>query len=232
MERKRLLVIGEQPQVADWFSRAFAAEFDILSARSGVEAINKAVLLRPHCILLDAKMPKIGDVMLSKVFKMIEQTRSIPILMLCEKPGHEIRRKLQEIGVIDWIEKPLSIEEASEAIHRALRTSLVERRRTPRVKAKIPVIIRVRDDQDQEAEIPSEMEDVSRLGALVSLPVRIRIGQRVEIRRPDPVLGSDHPLSTKARVVWSDDDGDTGFYWHGLEFLYHSAHWVIRQYRQ
>ncbi|MBZ5552633.1 MAG: response regulator [Acidobacteriia bacterium] len=232
MTRKRLLVVGGEPQVNDWLARAFATEFEILTAQTGVEAINKAVLQRPTCILVDAKMPRMGEHLLSKVFKMIEQTRSIPIVMVCENPDPEFRKMFQEMGVVACIEKPLSLEQVASVIDRALRTPSVERRRSPRVKAKIPVVIRVGDAEEHEAEIATELEDVSRLGALVSLPIRIDARERIEIRRPDMTPDDDAWLTTSARVVWSDEEESDGLYWHGLEFLNPSTQWIIRQYVQ
>jgi FixJ family two-component response regulator len=232
MTRKRLLVVGGGAQVNDWLARAFATEFEILTAQTGVEAINKAVLHRPTCILLDARMPRMGEHVLSKVFKMIDQTRSIPIVMVCENPDPEFRKMFHEMGVVDCIEKPLTLERVARVIDHALRTPSVERRRSPRAKTKIPVVIRVDNIEDQEAEIGTDLEDVSRLGALVSLPIRIDARQRIEIRRPDLTPEGADCLTTSARVVWSDEEESDGLYWHGLEFLNPSTQWVIRQYLQ
>jgi len=232
MTRKRLLVVGGEPQVNDWLARAFAADFEILTAKTGVEAINKAVLHRPTCILVDAKMPRMGEYLLSKVFKMIDQTRSIPIVMVCENPDPEFRKMFQEMGVVDCIEKPLSLERVVSVIDRALRTPSVERRRSPRVRTRIPVVLRVVNIEDQEAEIATDLEEVSRLGALVSLPIRIDARQRIEIRRKDVTPKGEDCLTTSARVVWSDEEESDGLYWHGLEFLNPSTQWIIRQYIQ
>jgi DNA-binding response OmpR family regulator len=232
MMKKRVLVIGGEPQVNEWLARALRADFEILTARSGVEAINKAVLYRPTCILLDALMPGIGDFKLSKVFKIIDQTRVIPILLVCENPDPEFRKMLQEMGVADCIEKSFSPEQVSRVIDRVLKMPLGERRKTPRVRTKIQAIIRIRRDEDQEAEIVSELEEVSRLGALVSLPLRVGVRQRVEIRRMDPTLKGEEHLSTSACVIWNDGEENDGLYWHGLQFLNPSTQWTIRQYIQ
>ena len=232
MVKKRLLVIGGEPLVNDWLARALGTEFEILTAQSGVEAINKAVLYQPTCILLDAGMPGIGDFKLSKVFKIIDQTRVIPILLVCENPDPEFRKLIHEMGVSDCIEKSFSPEQVSSVVGRVLKMPLGERRRSPRVRTKIPVIIRVGGDEDQEAEIASELEDVSRLGALVSLPLRVTARQQVEIRRTDPTEQGEEHLTTSARVVWSDEEESDGLFWHGLEFLNPSTQWIIRQYLQ
>ena len=232
MTRKRLLVVGGEPQVNDWLARAFAADFEILTAKTGVEAINKAVLHRPTCILVDAKMPRMGEYLLSKVFKMIDQTRSIPIVMICENSDPEFRKMFQEMGVVDCIEKPLLLERVLSVIDRALRTPSVERRRSPRVRTRIPVVIRVVNIEDQDAEIATDLEEVSALGALVSLPIRIDARQRLEIRRKDVTPEGEDCLTTSARVVWSDEEESDGLYWHGLEFLNPSTQWIIRQYVQ
>jgi DNA-binding response OmpR family regulator len=232
MARKRLLVIGGETRVNDWLTRTLGAEFEILTARSSVEAINKAVLYRPTCILLDAQMPGIGEFKLSKVFKIIDQTRVIPVLLVCENPDPEFRKLLQEMGVADCIEKSFSPEQVAKVIDRVLKMPLGERRKSARVRTKIPVIIRVSNFEDQEAEITSELEDVSRLGALVLLPLRVSVRERLEIRRTDATLQGEEHLSTSARVVWNDDEENNGLYWHGLEFLNPSTQWIIRQYLQ
>lgn len=231
MGRKRLLVVEDKPHLGDWLSEKFPGQFDVLQAQSGLEAINKAVLGRPSCIVLDAMMPQIGDLKLSKVFKIIETTRSIPILVVCEKSDHDHSESLREIGAVDEIAKPFSVDEVSEAISKALGEPLIDRRKTPRLKTRISVVIRGTDIDGQEVSVGAEFEDVSRLGALAWLPIRMPVGQQVEIHRLDPgTQQEDQGLSTKARVVWDEEQATHGYYWHGLEFLTPSPEWIISQY--
>lgn len=230
MARMRLLVVDNEPQVSELLSKAFATQFDVLTATSGEEAIKKAVIDQPSCILMDVQMPQMGGFLLCEILKMIKQTQWIPILVVSRTPRNEVWSTVKEMGILDYIEKPFSIERVSEAINRVLQSAPAERRRTPRVKMNIPIIVRGKDVNNREIEVSSNIEDVSRLGALVSLTARIPVGQEIEIWRRDLTAPNRQSLITKARVVWNDDEGGSGTYWHGVEILNPSSQWVIQQY--
>lgn len=135
----------------------------------------------------------------------------------------------QQAGALDYIEKPFSVEDISETIQRALEVRPVERRKLPRVKAKIPVIVRSQDDTQQAVEFSTEVEDVSQLGALVWLPTPIPMGQTIELLPSEGIACDRQTTPLRARVVWNDDDGGNGPYWHGVEFLDHSPGWIFKQ---
>lgn len=229
MDRKKLLVIDEDPQVGEMLSVALALEMDVLTARSWDGAIQKAVSDHPHCILLDAMMPQVGGSVLCEILKSIRQTRWIPVVLMSTKPRSELWKMTQQVGALDYVEKPFSAEEISETIQRALEVLPVERRKISRVKAQIPVIIHSQDESLQPVEFSTEIEDVSQLGALVWLPTPMPIGQQMELR-PSGSSGADrHVTPVRARVVWNDDDGGNGPYWHGIEFLDSSPGWIFSQ---
>lgn len=228
MEKKRLLVVDDEPHIAALLEEAFSEEFEVMTAKSGEEAIRKAVLDRPCCILMDVMMPQMGGFMLCEILKSIKQTRLIPIVMVSAKPRHEVWETAKELGALDFIEKPFSLATVSEVVHRAITTAPIERRRTPRVRIKIPIIVRGRDAHQREFEVNSETEDVSRLGALVRLPRRIPVGEIVELSQATFSVPSASLPSAKARVVWNDPEGILGPFRHGMEFLDPSNSWVIK----
>ncbi len=229
MNGKKLLVVDDEPQIAALLSEAFSPNFEVMTACSGEEAIRKAVLDHPSCILMDVMMPRIGGFMLCEILKSIKQTKLIPILMVSAKPSQDFWPMAQELGAFDYIEKPFSIEKLSQAVERALRVAPIERRRTPRVKMKIPVRVISRDLSGGEVQITSETEDVSRFGALLRLPILIPVGQEVELRQELYPTAPENAVSTRARVIWHDGESAIGPYRHGIEFLIPSSHWVIRQ---
>ncbi len=230
MERKRLLVVDEEPEIGTMLSEGFAEQFDVLKVRSWEEAIRRAVCDHPSCILLDVFMPEVGGSTLCEILKSIKQIKLIPIILMGTKPRYEVWALAQEKGAFDYIEKPFSFEKASDAVHRALDEAPLERRRAPRVSMKIPIVIRGKDNKEQDFELHAETVDVSRYGALVRLPVRIPVGKQVELCPSElPSTNGNDDRSTAARIVWNDEKGAIGPYWHGLEFVLPSSEWVINQ---
>lgn len=222
-----MLIVDDDPQVGNLLSAALSSDYEVLSAKSGEEAIKKAVLDRPNCILLDVMMPEMGGFMVCDILKSLKQTQLIPILVLSGKSRKEVLPMALEMGALECIEKPFSIAQIFEAVNRALKVPL-ERRRTPRVKMRIPIIVRGKDIFENEFEVCSNTEDVGRFGALVRLPVQVHVGDTVELRPMASHSQDKGATTSQARIVWGDE-GIIGEYRYGLEFTTPAAHWVIQQ---
>jgi DNA-binding response OmpR family regulator len=229
MDKRRLLVVDDEPQIRRLVSEAFAAQYEVFTAGTGEEAIRRAVLDRPNCILMDVMMPQMGGFMLCEIFKSMRQTKLIPIILMSGKPRQMVWPMAQEMGILDYVEKPFSIERMSNSLKRALRESPVERRRAPRVTMKIPIIVKGTDESGSDFEVGGETGDVSRLGALVRLPVRVPVGGLIEIRQAGIPSSGTPSLLTEARVAWNDQVKPSGPFLHGCEFSSASSEWIIVQ---
>ncbi len=229
MDRRRLLVVDDEAQIRNLVSEVLAGEYDVLTAGTGEEAIRRAVLEQPNCILMDVMMPQMGGFILCEIFKSMRQTKLIPIILMSAKPRQVVWPTAQEMGILDYLEKPFSIEQMSDSLKRALAASPIERRRAPRVTMRISIAVRGRDNCGDEFEACGETENVSRLGALVRLPIRVPVGDHIEIRRPGPPTSKGHVIRTQARIVWNDEVHSDGLYLHGCEFSHPSSEWVITQ---
>jgi DNA-binding response OmpR family regulator len=223
MDRKRLLVVDGESRVGDLIHKTFSPHFDVMLARSGNEAIRRAVLDHPNCLLLDVAMPQMSTFMLCEILKSISQTKRIPILLMGAKPREAVWGMAKEMGAMDYIEPPFSVEKISKSVEVALEAATLERRRAPRVSMKIPIVIRSKDSLDHHYEVRAETVDVSRTGALMRLPVRIPVGELVEICQFDAARPGRRFPSARARVVWNDDDEIIGPNCHGFEFVGASA---------
>ncbi len=229
MPRKKLLVVDDEALIRTLVSQALASEYEVLTAGTGEEAIRRAVLEQPDCILMDVMMPQMGGIMLSEIFKSVRQTKLIPIILMSAKPRESVWPAAQELGILDFIEKPFSLDQVSHSLQCALEKSPLERRRAPRVTLKIPVTIRGTDDSGNAFEVSAETDDVSRFGALVRLPVRVPVGEQIEIRRLSVSSSKTIANPTPARVAWNDELHAAGVFLHGCEFSHPSSEWVILQ---
>lgn len=229
MDRKSLLVVDDEAQICQLLSQALAPKYDVLTAQSGEDAIKKAVLNRPSCILLDVMIPQMDGFMVCEILKSLRQTKLIPIILISAKPRLAVWPTAQRMGVSDYVEKPFKIDQIHDSLTSILEASPLDRRRAPRVPMKIPVLVRGKDVLGYQFEVRSETEDVSRGGALVHLPVRVPIGEQVEIHRSSTPAPKGFAILTLARVAWNDEADREGPCLHGLEFLNPSPEWVIVQ---
>jgi CheY-like chemotaxis protein len=226
MSEKKLLIIEEDPNVRDLLSDAFGSQFDVLATRSLEEAIREATFQHPNCVLLDMGMPQMGASMMCKILKSMKETESIPIILMGENPRDAVWITTKKMGAFDYIEKPFSIEQISELIKSASALPPIERRRSRRMFRKVPYVIRGKDIYERDFEVSSVTEGVSQHGLLVRLPVRIPVGEEVEVFQSEPNDPDGVAILTRARIVWNDGEGVRGPFWHGLEFLNPSSGWT------
>lgn len=226
MQIKKLLVVDQDPQVRDLLSEAFAPHFDVLATRSLEEAIREATLNFPNCIVLDSAMPARGSYTLCKILQSIKETRRIPIILTGTEPRDVSWLEAKEIGAFDYLEKPVSIDQVSEIVRRAITLPRIDRRRSKRLLLEIPVVIRGKDVYDRDFELSFVAEGVNRHGLSVRLPTCVPVGEEVEVFRSEPNDASGASDPTRARVVWNDGGETGGLGWHGLEFLAPLPEWV------
>lgn len=227
--KRKVLVVDEEIESGRLLSAALPSQYEILTAQSGEEAIKMAILDQPSCIVLEMMMPEMGGFMLCEVLKSLKQTKSTPVILMSAKPRETLWPTVQKIGFSEYIEKPFRMEQISESLRQALDVSPSERRRAPRIPLQIPLTVRGTDESGIRFEVSTVTENVSRLGALIQLPVRVPVGEFVEIHRSSMPVPNGFAILAQARVAWNEEVTSDGSYWHGLEFSNPSSEWVVIQ---
>lgn len=98
-------------------------KFAVLTADSGDEGIKIAKQEKPDIILMDWKMPNLSGIDAIKILKEDPETKTIPILMITAYSSPENLKDAFEVGVFDYIEKPVNQEELTSRIKNALKVS-------------------------------------------------------------------------------------------------------------
>jgi two-component system OmpR family response regulator len=116
----RLLVVDDEPNIVELLSASLRyAGFDVSSARSGREAVDRIRELRPDLVVLDVMMPGVDG------FSVLRQLRGhgndIPVLFLTAKDAGEDRVAGLTLGADDYVTKPFSLAEVIARIHAILR---------------------------------------------------------------------------------------------------------------
>jgi twitching motility two-component system response regulator PilH len=85
--------------------------FNVVTAMDGDEAIEKALLERPNCIVLDVVMPKQNGFQVCRRLRGMEECRAIPIILLSGKNTPQDRHWGMQQGADLYLTKPFTREE-------------------------------------------------------------------------------------------------------------------------
>lgn len=103
--------------------------YEVLVALDGKEALQRVEVANPDLILLDVMMPGMDGFEVCRKLKAHERTRDIPVIFMTALNDIQDKVKGFDAGAVDYIAKPLQIEEVRMRINvhlelRALRQTL------------------------------------------------------------------------------------------------------------
>jgi DNA-binding response OmpR family regulator len=90
--------------------------FEVITAVDGDEAVEKTLQERPQCVLLDVVLPKQSGFQVCRRLKQLEQSRSIPIILISGKNTPlDMKWGIQQ-GADLYLTKPFSKEELIKSV--------------------------------------------------------------------------------------------------------------------
>lgn len=100
----KILIVDDEEAILKMYSIGLA-EFEIVSASSGEEALEKARKEQPDLIYLDIIMPKINGLDVLKHLKSDKETAHIPVILLTNLPEEASAAKAKSLGANDYFVK-------------------------------------------------------------------------------------------------------------------------------
>ena len=94
--------------------------FEVVTAKDGVDALAQLEDVRPDVMLLDIEMPRMDGYELASHMQNEEQYSKIPIIMITSRTGEKHRDRALEIGVTNYMGKPYQEDELINNIQLAL----------------------------------------------------------------------------------------------------------------
>jgi CheY-like chemotaxis protein len=88
----------------------------ILTADTGVAAVERARAERPDLILMDVGLPLLDGYEATRRLKADEQTRSIPVIILTAAAGQEDRKKALAASADEYETKPIDFDRLLQKI--------------------------------------------------------------------------------------------------------------------
>lgn len=107
--RKKVLLVDDQNTVLMMERTVLqGAGYDTITAKNGVEAIQKALLERPDLILMDVVMPQMDGLAACRTLRAREETKSIPIIMCTTRGESGAIQAGYDAGANEYITKPFN----------------------------------------------------------------------------------------------------------------------------
>ena len=111
--KKKILIIDDELTILLVSTRRLEANnYEVITASSGKEGIEKVVTFKPDLILLDIVMPELDGFEVCKRLKASKETKEIPIIIFTASSGPEdFGRKAAELGTAGYLEKPFESDD-------------------------------------------------------------------------------------------------------------------------
>ncbi|MEZ4849521.1 MAG: response regulator [Bacteroidia bacterium] len=106
-----LLIIEDNPDVAEYMVTCLQDDYALSVARDGEEGIKKALSMSPDLIISDVMMPKKDGFEVCDTLKNDDRTSHIPIVLLTAKADHQSRIQGLRRGADAYLAKPFNKEE-------------------------------------------------------------------------------------------------------------------------
>lgn len=103
-----ILIVDDHEDMINYLKVEYLLVFRVISAKNGVEALDKAIQNLPDLILSDIMMPIMDGITLTKKLKSELKTSHIPIILLTARSIEENVLEGLETGADDYVTKPFS----------------------------------------------------------------------------------------------------------------------------
>jgi signal transduction histidine kinase len=107
-----------------------ARQFRMLVAQGGEEGLQRAALVQPDLILLDAIMPGVDGFEVCRRLKAREATRDIPVIFMTSLADTQDKLTAFAVGAVDYVVKPLQVEEVMARVNAQLALRAMHRQLT------------------------------------------------------------------------------------------------------
>ncbi|HET7774807.1 MAG TPA: PAS domain S-box protein, partial [Azospira sp.] len=112
-----VLVVEDNPDMSTFIAEALGRQYRVVTARDGQEGLEKAQVVLPDLIISDMMMPRLSGDRMVQALRRKPGLGDVPIVVLTAKADNELRIRLLQDGVQDFLNKPFSMQELLARVH-------------------------------------------------------------------------------------------------------------------
>ena len=182
-------------------------DYDLVTASSGEETLQRLDKVAPDVLLLDYYMPGINGDEVCRSIRKNSLWQKLPILMVTAAGKPEEVQSCLDAGCDDYITKPVNKQELREKVERLLGT--VQRRTAERIAVKLPIQL-----QESGRLHVVTAKDISSSGVCFESPTQLEENTTIEMRLEN---SEGQPLSLYGKIKRSPGKAKDGC---GVYFIY------------
>ncbi len=105
-EKVKVLIVEDEPEFLELYRLKLTLDgYDVIAAKSGKEALDKASSRQPQLILLDIKMPEMDGFEVLKKLRSEPGTKNTPVVILSNFDEQEMIEKGLSLGANEYLLK-------------------------------------------------------------------------------------------------------------------------------
>lgn len=170
--------------------------FEILTAKSGEEALKIVEVEQPDLVYLDLHMPGMNGDECCRLIKASEGCKNTPVVMVTSAGSEEDKSRCIEAGCNEIITKPIN---RSLFLSFAKRYLDVHERKEPRYASHI----KIKFGQERDKLLTDYTVNINTGGLYVSSSKLLPVGTKLFVEFSLP--GNDTLISCQARVAWVNE---------------------------
>ncbi|MCX6936415.1 MAG: response regulator [Verrucomicrobia bacterium] len=124
----KILVVDDQPVNVQLLKRALEREgLTVFPAHTGQDALDMVQREHPDLILLDVMMPDMDGIEVCQRLQQDSRHKNIPVIFITARSSKEGRLAGLGVGAVDYITKPIDLDETIARVQTQLRVVAVNR---------------------------------------------------------------------------------------------------------
>jgi two-component system alkaline phosphatase synthesis response regulator PhoP len=106
---KKVLIVDDEPDILEIISYNLTKEgYEVLTAKNGIEALEKVPTFKPHLVILDIMMPRMTGVEVCQALRSKSEYNDTLIIFLTALNDETSQINGLETGADDYVSKPIS----------------------------------------------------------------------------------------------------------------------------
>jgi two-component system chemotaxis response regulator CheY len=116
------MVVDDVHYIRELLSLILKSEgFDVIESVNGKDALKKLDGSYIDMVITDLNMPEMSGFEFVKKLRSRSDFHSTPVIMITSENHVSIRRKAEQLGVNEWLMKPLIPSDLMNAVHRLIK---------------------------------------------------------------------------------------------------------------